>query len=338
MRLPFRIQTERPRETVISVDGAFGAPGLELSHWPGNRTPRALRHDLSTGAALAFARLPARERDELAHGATAIVNNHYDTDGVCALFATRFPELALAYERALLDAAAAGDFFRIPSRAALAIDALVSGLADPERSLLAAELASMDDLGRWNAALAHLLEHLPAILEGNLGPYRALWEPALADADKGLAALARAERLDEPAIGLTCFMSQVAPRVEGFDPGRHPLFGSTDAVRVLACARGPGGTSFRLILSPLGWFDLAKGTRFPHVDLAPLAAALNELEGTASGATQAWRAEAHGGASPELWFGGSTHERFGEHHHSLGQSRLAPDRVLALLRNHLAQT
>lgn len=41
MDLPFRIQTEPGAEPLITVDGAFGAPGLELSDWPGNRTPAA---------------------------------------------------------------------------------------------------------------------------------------------------------------------------------------------------------------------------------------------------------------------------------------------------------
>ena len=51
MDLPVSILEAAPREPVLSVDGTFGAAagGLNLSHWPGNTTPRALRHDLSTG-------------------------------------------------------------------------------------------------------------------------------------------------------------------------------------------------------------------------------------------------------------------------------------------------
>ena len=53
MDLPVRIVDGPPAEPVITVDGAIGAPGLNLSHWPGNTTPKELRHDLSTGSALA---------------------------------------------------------------------------------------------------------------------------------------------------------------------------------------------------------------------------------------------------------------------------------------------
>ena len=105
--LPLRLVEGIPGEPVVCVDGALGAPGLELSHWPGNRTPRELRDDLSTGIALRFARLPAARRAELARGCTAVAINHYDTDGACALFAVLRPEAAIPRERALLDVAAA---------------------------------------------------------------------------------------------------------------------------------------------------------------------------------------------------------------------------------------
>ena len=87
MELPVVVTPPEPGVPVIAVDGAWGAEGLGLSHWPGNRTPGDLRHDLSTGSALLFARLPEVERHERAGGAAFIANNHYDTDGAMALFA-----------------------------------------------------------------------------------------------------------------------------------------------------------------------------------------------------------------------------------------------------------
>ena len=75
MQLPFRIQGDPGSEPVVSVDGAFGAPGLNLSHWPGNTTPPDLRHDLSTGAALAFAALSPEERARRAEGCVAVASS-----------------------------------------------------------------------------------------------------------------------------------------------------------------------------------------------------------------------------------------------------------------------
>ena len=77
MSLPIRIDGGLPNEPVISVDGAWGAPGLNLSHWPGHATPEDFRHDLSTGSALRFAALSDKERERWAAGCTAIQNNHY---------------------------------------------------------------------------------------------------------------------------------------------------------------------------------------------------------------------------------------------------------------------
>ncbi|HZO09437.1 MAG TPA: DUF6687 family protein, partial [Myxococcota bacterium] len=134
MELPLVVLDRRTEERVVSVDGAWDQPGLNLSHWPGNATPKELRHDLSTGAALNFGRLAAEARARLAAGCRAIANNHFDTDGACAVFAVRHPELALPREKGLLEAAAAGDFYQVPSEKAFVLDAVITNLADPARS------------------------------------------------------------------------------------------------------------------------------------------------------------------------------------------------------------
>ena len=64
----------------LYVDGTE-AGFRSLSHWPGNSTPPALKHDLSTGIALAWARLSPAERRGLLGSFSQVANNHYDTDG-----------------------------------------------------------------------------------------------------------------------------------------------------------------------------------------------------------------------------------------------------------------
>lgn len=335
MNLPTRIVGAAPEEAVISVDGAFGAPGLNLSHWPGNTTPAELRHDLSTGAALAFARLPAAERERLAAGAVAIVNNHYDTDGVCAVFATRHPEQALPRAERLLAAARAGDFFQLPDRDALALDALVQAFADPERSPLAADLQGLADHDRWSVAQNALLEELPGLLDGGLEPYRALWLPTVEAVEADLADLSAAEREEVPALDLTLWTaeegagSRRASSHGLFDPGRHALFGSTSSDRCLTVGPLAGGFTYRLVVSTLSWFDLVTETRLPRPDLVALARRLNALEETAPADELAWRAQPATNASPELWFGEAALDSFAEHNPALSPSELDPDRVLA---------
>lgn len=338
VELQVRILAAAPREPVVFVDGLAptGSPVvLELSHWPGNRTPAKLRHDLSTGCALAFARLPRSERERLARNAVAFANNHYDTDGTLALFAARHPRLALPRAEKLLAAASAGDFFRWPSDEALAVDAIVSGRA----SLFAND----DDLSRWNRCTRHLMEELPAILDGDLEPWRALWEPVLdaARADRG--DLASCRRRDVAALDLTLFLAPAGSRstragaaTGRFDPGRHALFGATDKDRAAVLAPGADGTTCRLVVSTLSWFDLVSERRLPRPDLASLAARLDALEGTAPTGSHAWRAQSAGNASPELWFGGAGLESFAEHNDCLAPSRLAPEVLIAEIERALA--
>jgi hypothetical protein len=340
MDLPVRIVRDAPAEPFIAADGHMPGATLELSHWPGNSTPAALRHDLSSGAALAFARLAARERERLAGDAESIVNNHFDTDGSCALFAVRHPGQALPRAAQLLAAARAGDFFQWPDDDALALDAIVSGLVDAESSPLRATLAGRDDLQRWQLATEHLLEELPALLDGERAPYRALWEPVLEAARADRADLAACARDDLVHLDWTVWTAARGRRStrsgagECFDPGRHALFGASPSDRQLVVGQAGDGATFRLIFGTLSWFDLVSRSALPRPDLAALARRLDELEGSAPSDPAAWRSQDTSGPSPELWFGLDTHVHFDEHAPVLLPSRLEPQRV----RREIADT
>lgn len=328
MNLPIRILSAPPEEPVLCVDGAFGAPGLELSHWPGNRTPYALKHDLSTGCVLAWARLGKVEREELARGCTAIVNNHHDTDGTCALFAARHPEAALERSAALLDAARAGDFFQIPTERALALDALVNAWVDAERSPLGAALADLDDAARHQRAAETLVEELPALLDARELPHAEIWQPVVRAARADLEDLAAAERVEDDDLDLCVFRAPRGARssrvdAQGvFDPGRHSLFSLTDCDRVLVVTPQGSGATYRMVVSTLSWFDLVSRSALPRPDLEALCARLNELEGTSPEDDSAWRTQSVTNASPELWFGADGVPSFVEHNGHLAPSEL----------------
>jgi hypothetical protein len=342
-RLPLAIgrerAAERPTERIVSVDGAWDAPGLNLSHWPGNRTPPALRHALSTGSALEFALLSAAQRERLAADCVAVANNHYDTDGCAALFAVLRPEHALRREHELLAAAAAGDFFEWPSDQALAIDAIVSGLADPVLSPLAGELERLPEAGRLERAAREALEILPRLLAGELAPYAALWEPDLerARADRALLERSRVELAAGSHLAIVTVDEPSTPPI-----GRHALFGTLHVDRVLVIARAERGHTFRLIVGTRSWFDAPGLERLVRPDLRALASALDALapvepgELGELGAPRAWRAEDPASPSPELWFGGAAAPHFAEHGAELEPSALDPERVAATVRAALA--
>lgn len=299
MDLPIQILDRPPVDPVLSVDGAFGAPGLNLSHWPGNTTPPDLKRDLSTGIALAFAGLPAAERADLSAGCTALVNNHYDTDGVLAMFAVVRPDEALPRAEAMLAAAAAGDLFQLPSEHAFCIDLVVTHMADPARSPL--DLDGLDDRARHERATAELIERLPTLLDGDLEPYAGLWRPELERLRADLALLDRGA-LDE-LVHLDLAVWTVPA---GGDPGRHALFGRSDLDRQLVLATDSHGTTARLIIGTKSWFDLVSERPQPRPDLPALAARLNE-------AARGWQHQAASGASPELWYGTPGMANYSEH-------------------------
>jgi hypothetical protein len=325
LELPVRIVRGARAEPVIACDGACDSVGLNLSHWPGHRTPPELRHDLSTGSGLAFARLDPARRRELARGCVEIANNHYDTDGTCSLFAVKRPEVALAHEQELLEAARAGDLYQMPSERAFCVDQIVGELVEP-RSPLSKGFAGLDDLARHQLATDFLMEELPALLRGDLAPYRALFEEELEATRRDRAELARASRDDVVHLDWTAWISKPDSFAAG-DPGRHALFGSTPHDRVLVALPGSSGTRYRLLFSTLSWFDLVTRTALPRPDLAALAAELNALEGASGSDAAAWRAQDASSPTPELWFGSRDHELFAERCPALRPSRLPPATV-----------
>jgi len=345
MDLPVRILAAAPSEPVISVDGAFDAPGLNLSHWPGNQTPAALKHDLSTGIALAFAALPSSEREQLTQGCTALVNNHYDTDGILSMFAILHPEQALANGRRLLEAAEAGDMFHCPSEEAFVLDSIMTAFGDPERSPCADQLRGLDDQQRRQLATEHALDALPGILAGDLAPYESLVQGPL-DA-------LHADQLDLQQAGLDDlvhldYVVRAAPiglqssrdgAAGNFDPGRHALWGAHLADRQLVLGPGEQGTTCRFLIGTRSFFDLVTATSQPRPDLERLTQQLNAEEGTDASCEQAWRCQPIEGASPELWFGREGLPDYVEHAGAfLAPSSVAVTKIKALVVDALRAT
>lgn len=323
MQLPFRIFDETPTERVITMDGAGGAPGLELSHWPGNRTPEGLKHDLSTGIALNFSNLPQKEQDLLSDGCQELVNNHYDTDGCLAALSVLKGEWALAHREQLLLTAAAGDFFSAATDESLMLDAAITNLADSERSDL--DFGGMSLCERHQTASLAAFERVPAWLDGQLEKDTHLWAPELAAWRADTEDLKRAVHDDLAHLDFsiwTAGLGQASSRPEatGFDPGRHALWSISAADRILVLSHSKDGTRARFLVSTASWFDLVTRTTHPRPDLKALCAELNQLEGCTVKDEHHWRHQDPTTPSPELWFGANQSALFLEH----GEGALKP--------------
>jgi hypothetical protein len=129
----------------VSCDGLVDGAGLHLSHWDKNHTPRELKADTSVEIALRFVEANASDLD-----ARPVANNHFDTDGVLAVFTLLEPETAQAHRSLIVSAAEAGDFDEWPSdERGLWLDAAIRALgsrAGGDRSAYAAVLPQLREL------------------------------------------------------------------------------------------------------------------------------------------------------------------------------------------------
>src|SRR5687768_11848564 len=125
----------------IIVDGNKCGAGIQLSHWPGNTTPAQLKADLSVEIVLRllFSAEPCIHRPHF----DLATNDHYDTDGLLAIWALLNPTTSPGHMSALLAAAEAGDFYEFTSPQAVQFDLIVRAFESLESSPLAAQIACL---------------------------------------------------------------------------------------------------------------------------------------------------------------------------------------------------
>jgi len=280
----------------VIVDGS-PAEGtvLCLSHWPGIGGPPEFQADLS--AQMAFAYLPAYDR----HGAAAAAsNNHFDQDGLVALYALVRPEQALARQELLIDVARAGDFATYTHRDAARISMTLSSYATPDRSPMT---GLSEDYHTMSAQLySEMLDRLPELAD-HPERFRDVW----AEEDASLTASERAVAgggvtIEEvPELDLAVVnVPAGAPSAGGhrfagrWDEGLHPMAvcNATERTALLVIRDGSCEFSYRYET----WVRLQTRRPRPRVDLAPLADQFNAAE---TGPGQ-WVAEPVSSLTPTL--------------------------------------
>jgi hypothetical protein len=251
------------------VDGPL-LPGtvLSLSHWRGSGTPDALRDDTS---ALIVLRYLAADAD--GPEIRAVTNNHYDEDGLFAiwLLLERPPEGSP--ERALAVAAAeAGDFGTwtdpwAPRVAIAAMSMAERGATPfPEVGRILATAGAVDPAGRLYRAI------LPRVagLLADPDRYRMLWRPRWSRIEADIALLDAGDATVEDVPGADLALVRT-PRP--LDPmALHPR---TPRMRILTAL--PDGTR-TVTYRYETWVDYASRPLPPRVDLTPVAARLQAQE------------------------------------------------------------
>jgi Family of unknown function (DUF6687) len=311
-----RLEELRGRRHIV-VDGVpVEGTALSLSHRPGGGCPANLADDTS-------ALIVDRYLREGAGGEAvdAVTNDHYDEDGLFGIWLLLEAPPEDSPERALaIEASEAGDFktWRDPWAPRVAIAAM--GMAErhltplPEVGRILARSAGRDPAGELYRAV---LPHTRRLLT-DPERYRMVWgdEWSVVEADMALLDAGGATIEEEPAADLAVVRT---PRP------LHPmaLYPRTRCTRVLTAT--PDGV---LVVQHRyeTWVEYASRPLAPRVDLAPLAARLQEREERPG----RWVWDGADAIMPRLWLSGGPGRPAGPAPSSIPAGELVEELVGAL--------
>ena len=270
----FTTDEERLQATpFLCVDGVVEG-GLNVSHWPGNRTPAHLKADTSTEMMLKLARDPASA--EWLRGVSLVTNNHFDTDGLLSVFAALRPEEALRHETAMIQAARTGDFGEWTTPDSLKFDAVVTAYDDERRSPIASEIRGKSGPERTQIVYDRLLSLLPDLLSG-AAARKELWGDRMQAYMRSMIRIRDVARVREHDAARLTVIEATEPLDEmaRFNLARHH--------RVLTATRSADGLVYEMAFQIFSWFDTLTPPRGTRFDLSEVGARLDAMEAAGGG-------------------------------------------------------
>jgi len=318
----FYFYEEAMREvTKISVDGLV-PKSFHLSHWEGNKTPAPLKADTATEVVLRYLSHPNRR--DLFPEVRIITNNHFDTDGLLAIWALLNPKKAQPMAGRLISAAEAGDFSVFSSEEGLQVHLLVQALCHAEESPFRGDIETFN--GPKEAAYYKMLLPMVPSLFWKKASYRALWEPPFKQIlhsmqlfEKGLVGL------EEYEEGLSVVISDQAQAPQAIE---HYCQGNLFLI-IRDRQKGAGGFAYELLYRYYAWAETVTRPRIKQVSMTSLAEALKAQEENASGV---WMTEGYAekGMTSVLKYCDNTG--------ALAYSPLHPEKVVDLVCAHLKKS
>ncbi|GMT48470.1 MAG: hypothetical protein IEMM0008_0009 [bacterium] len=266
----FRFYTEDLMDVdVLSMDG-LAPKGLNLSHWPGNRTPDEFKADTSTEMALKF--MKSQSKNRYLNGLEIVTNNHYDTDGFLSIASILYPELSIENEGLLIDTATTGDFSRFTSHKALKFDLTVSCFSSSHKSPLYSQIQDLPEAPKRQILYDTLLDLYPKLLS-EMDTYSYLWDDEyhliLTELEELKNGTIRVENYQDMDLGVV-YASKKLHLVT--------LCTATPSNRILLITHRNDGFFYEFQYTVDSWFDLLTRKPLPRLDLKPLAMKLNDME------------------------------------------------------------
>lgn len=318
-------QAEHVRHVMVDGSGNHNST-VTLSHWPGNATPAQFKADLSAEIVLNFVEDPSA--GQLLDGAEVATNNHFDEDGLVALYSLLNPKDALESRDFLVEVARAGDFSCTSDRDAARVAWVISAWTDPDRSPLNRTVFGGTH-AQLNAVLyEELLERLPAIIE-KIGHFEKFWksDDIFLDLTEDFIARGEIELFENPEADLVvAIIPDGGIHGQGRPPEHahswissvcHPMaiHNASQCKRVLVMKE----RRFEFYYRYETWVEFVSSKIKPRVELADLARRLNEAE---RGGTR-WRFSGVGDIIGRLSMSDKS------------ESRLSPNQFLKIITEEL---
>jgi hypothetical protein len=263
--LPFRQLTDHLDEVVV-VD-AHHAQAPTLSHWRGAQQFPDLHDDTSTDIVLNALKAghPVIQRPY-------VTNNHFDVDGFLGVWSLFEPDLALAHEPALRQAATIGDFreYRPDSLGADLGLKLVCWLNAEERSQFYRPFAQKEEVETCVPKYAYFLPRMAEFL-AQPDDFAEHWRPEYERVITDWQRMWRSGSLVEIIRPLRMLVVRTPEPLH-----YYALFGpSRDCDMVLTMYHQQ---RYELEYKYTTWVDTETRLSFPRIDWQPLVEQLNERE------------------------------------------------------------
>jgi hypothetical protein len=266
----FRYYNEKlAKKPKLSVDGIVPM-SVHFSHFKGNKTPPRYKADTGTEIALKVAEDSSFDRNRV----PICTNNHYDTDGVLAVWAMCFPEDAMLSKDIAIKAAECGDFNHHTTDEAFKINAAVEGYRNSPNSPYASTIAGLDA----NAADGYVyqkLSHMFPDLWQDLEKHKVLWASALDEVNKSFDAFRN------KAFSVKEYWDEWLSVAEGpFEPQPVAVDRFCQGRVFLLASASPHkkGNEYAVDYAYYSWADTVQREKVDWVEMASLAEKLNQMD------------------------------------------------------------